>query len=120
MATPNETAFFEDLRRSLDTWLDAAVTGMTEPSADLRWASSPEAFRLVSTRLSTPEARAAVRSALDQVLQGLLHSVLVTFDAGTTLTEHTTLTITDSSGQMFSDGLHELFYEHLAAKDRLA
>ena len=117
MDTP--TAFFEDLARSLDGWVDASVSAMTDPAANLIWTSHPEAFRSLAGALSTVELQSALRTALHEVLSGQIHSILVTLDGGTALAEHTTLTITDDDGQELPPGLHEQFFNHLFATKRL-
>ena len=112
------TAFLEDLARHLDTWLAQGVVAMTDTSAELKWTDRPEAFHTIAPHLSTPECRAAVHTALLELLSGLSHSFLVTLDGGTALAQHTTLSLKDSAGQELESGLHERFYDHLFATGR--
>ena len=118
MDTP--TAFFEDLAISLDGWVDASVSAMTDPAADLIWTNHPEAFRSLAGVLSTAELRAALKTALLEILSGQIHSILVTLDGGTALAEQTLLTVTDEDGHELPPGLHELFFNHLFETKRFA
>ena len=114
------TAFLEDLARHLDRWVAEGVVAMTDPSSELTWTDRPEAFRTIAPHLSTPECRAAVQSALLELLSGFSHSVLVTLDGGTALADQTSLSLTDSTGQPLESGLHERFYDHLFSTGRFA
>jgi hypothetical protein len=112
------TAFLEDLARHLDIWLAQGALAMTDPSAEIKWTDKPEAFRAIAPHLSTPECRAAVHTALLELLTGLSHSFLVTLDGGTALAQQTSLSLTDSAGQELESGLHERFYDLLFATGR--
>jgi len=112
------TAFLEDLARHLDTWLAQGVLAMTDPSAELKWTDQPEAFRVIASHLSHPDCPAALRTALLELLSGVAHSFLVTLDGGTALAQHTSLSLTDASGEPLQSGLHERFYDHLFATGR--
>ena len=114
------TAFLEQLSRSLDLWLAHGVKAMTDPLADLGAVEHPVQFRALATALSTPELRSALHDALSEILEGQTHSILVALDGGSALAEQTTLTLTDSSGHELGPGLHELFSEHLLARQRRA
>jgi hypothetical protein len=114
-----ERSFFEQLARILDRWTEGGVEACTNPRADLVWAEFPESFRAVAALLAAPEIRPHVEKVIRNILYGQLHSVLVMFDGGTELSDETNLTITDSSGREFPEGLHELFVAHLFDTNRI-
>lgn len=112
-AKRTQALFFEDLKVQLEWIRDRAVRDMTDPSADLIARTDADAFRLLQSKLSTPELADALRRALDEVLVTAYHSMLVTFDGGTQLAEHARIRIVDDKGKKFDEGLHELFIDYL-------
>lgn len=115
----SETAFFEQLARDLDYWVEAGVAACTNPDADLTWSEDPESFRALAAKLSSPALRPHVERALRNLLYGQLHSVLVMFDGGSSLANETNLTIADDNGDQYPEGLHELFVQHLFETGRM-
>jgi hypothetical protein len=111
--------FFEDIGRSLDQWLQVTVEAATSPAADLTWATNKKAFQVLQQALVTDEQHWAYRVALQDVMVGLLHSLMVTLDGGSRLADQYTLTLTTSRGTTLGPGLNELLFEHLGNTERL-
>jgi hypothetical protein len=114
-----ETAFLEDLARSLDHWTESAVSALTDPASDLAWTEAPESFRRLQDSLKEPRNVADLRAAVADLLRGQIHSVLVSIDGGTALAEDFSLSLQDQHGTELGPGLHEKFVSHLFETGRL-
>ena len=126
----NQNEFFEEIATIFDNWVETVVKSVSEEKYDLIWTNNPEAFKRIRPIL--PEAFKRIRpiladgnlsnafeTVIREGMQGLLHSILVTFDGGSKLAEKTSLTITDSDGNEFDKHLLELFVTHLINTGRL-
>ena len=83
------------------------------------WTKNPDAFRRLEDVLRASGVLDDCRTVARELLRGLIHSVLVTFDGGTALAEHVRLDIVDNNGRIFDKYLHELFYNHLFETGRM-
>ena len=109
----SQKEFFEDLACSIDYWTDGLMDAVSNPEVDLVWTKNPDAFRRLGDVLRTSGVLDDCRTVARELLRGLIHSVLVTFDGGTALAEHVRLDIVDNNGRIFDKYLHELFYNAL-------
>lgn len=117
--TREQELVFEDLARQLDSWIETAREATADPSADLIWASDPDAWRRLGKALRGSETTEEFVTALRETLLGFAHSVLVMIDGGTELAEQMTVDLTSSEGRSIGDGLHELFTGYLIETGRL-
>ena len=115
----NQNEFFEEIATIFDNWVETVVKSVSEEKYDLIWTNNPEAFKRIRPILADGNLSNAFETVIREGMQGLLHSILVTFDGGSKLAEKTSLTITDSDGNEFDKHLHELFVTHLINTGRL-
>lgn len=115
----SEKAFFEELAKAYDHWLDTAVEALGDPHADTTGFEDGAAFSAVAAAISAAGLKDQLRLGLAEVLRGLLHSALVTLDNGTALAESVRLSTCDQNGNELGPGLHEGFLLHLAETNRL-
>jgi len=113
-----EEAFFRELASHLDYWSDAGARMLTDPDEKLVWCVQPEPIRRLRAVIGC-EHTEDVREAVKQLLYGQLHSLLVSFDGGTSLVERHQLKITDQTGEALGSALHEDFTAYLFKTGRL-
>jgi hypothetical protein len=110
-------AFFEDLARAMDYWVETVATTVEDPDASSPWMEDREPFERLHAALS---GRADdLRPVLAEGMRGLLNSVLSTIDGGTASAEVGRVGLTDAEGQALAEGLHELFVDYLFDTGRL-
>lgn len=114
-----EEVFYDDLAATLRHWESASVEALTDPEADLTWCDTPEAFRSVQTRLRTEHDRAEVARCMSVILRGFAHSILVSLDGGTKMSETQTLKLVAGDGTILSSALHEGFIDYLIREGHL-
>ena|SRR5215472_10768092 len=114
--TATETALLEDLARAVDSWVKAAQAACAHPST-VAWSDHPEAWAKFAAAVKERCVDVEFQTVLAELLRGLIHSVLVTFDGGTALAETTSLTISDDRGFEFRKYLHEMWPVVAAPKE---
>ena len=111
------TAFFEDLARAMDYWIDTVAETVADPQASSPWMEEREPFERLHAAL---DGRVDdLRPVLAEGMRGLLNSVLTTIDGGTASAEVGRVELTDADGRALAEGLHELFVDHLFDTGRL-
>ncbi len=110
-------AFFEDLARALDYWVDAVATTVESPQDSSRWMEDMAPYQRLSEALGGRTVE--LRLALEEGMRGLLLSALVIVDGGTASAEIGRVHLTDTEGHELAEGLHELFVDHLIETGRL-
>lgn len=116
--SPDTLAVFEQIARDWDHWTNVATESLTNPSANLSWADSPEAFRNVARAILAAGLQPQLRSAISEILRGQIHSLLVVIDGGTSLAERVELSLL-ANGAELPAGLHERWVNHLLQTGRL-
>jgi hypothetical protein len=104
---PSEIALLKDLALARSSWTSAAAEGLSNPNAI--WIENQEAWSTLSACLQREGSTEAFTAVVSELLSGLIHSVLVSFDGGTALAETTILKIEDEEGHEFKRFLHEFW-----------
>jgi hypothetical protein len=113
-------AFFEDLARQLEFWVEKTYRAATDPQHDLvGWSDYVEDVRILQQMNMTAEERSAFRAVLFAGMSALLHNVLVMLDGGTELVDTFSMHLRTSDGDLLGPGLHDRFYEHLYDTQRM-
>lgn len=110
-----QTWVFEQLKEIKDYWVNAAVEGL-DTKADMVWPGLEEEYRILQKNLQHPEERAAYQKAVNEVVQGVMHSILVMIDGGDDLADKMMIDLVErDTGKSLSDetALHEDFIGHL-------
>jgi len=111
------TAFFEDLARAMDYWVDTVANTVADPQGSTPWMEEREPFERLNEAL---DGRVDdLRPVLAEGMRGLLNSVLTTIDGGTASAEVGRVELTDADGRVLAEVLHELFVDHLFDTGRL-
>ena len=108
---PSEVALLQDLATAKNWWKSAAAEGISEPRA-AQWIESTEAWSKLSECVAKAGANEAFVDVVSELLSGLIHSVLVSLDGGTSLAETTLITLQDEEGYEFKRFLHEFWPEY--------
>ena len=103
----SETALLTHLARAVHIWAQAGANALNEPS----YMKHPEAWAALSEHLQSPDSRDAFAIAIRDLLGGIIHTTLVAFDGGSSLSDTADLTIQDQDGHEFIRYLHE-FWPH--------
>jgi hypothetical protein len=113
----NTTALLEEIARCHAYWVSVAAEALCEPR-DLGWSDSPEAYRIIAGALRQHGCGAEIRVTMEELMRGLVHSLLVILDGGTDLARQVTLTV-QANGESVPAGIHELWVGHLIDSGRL-
>ncbi|MED5617646.1 hypothetical protein [Ideonella sp. BN130291] len=109
--TSSEDAFLSALVVAKESWLRYAVEAVANPSS-AKWSDAHAAWVSLSECAQREDDRAAFRAIVNHLLSGLVHSMLVTLDGGSVLSETTTLTIQDAEGVTLKSFLHEYWPDY--------
>lgn len=107
---PSEAAFLEDLALAKSSWLKTASSAV-ESEHPLIWSDQTAAWTRLRQLLAEAGATSEFVAVVDELLSGVLHSVLVTLDGGSHLAETTLIYVTDDKGHTFRRFLHEYWPE---------
>ena len=115
----SEDPLFEDLGQHFDSWLSSATDSVSDPSANLDWSENEASISNLGKLLRDNDCIDDYRKIVSELLIGILHSSLVTFDGGTALSEESSLEIVNEHGQTLPKNLNELFISFLIETGRL-
>jgi hypothetical protein len=110
---------FENLKRIKDYWTNTSVESL-DKNSDLMWTDSEEQYKILQNKLETPEEKAAFRKIQDEIIRGVIHSILVMVDGGDDLADHMLVDIIDeNTKESLKNGtaLHEEFISYLLDKE---
>ncbi|MFA4873693.1 MAG: hypothetical protein WC659_07255 [Patescibacteria group bacterium] len=112
-----EKQFYSEVKESIDYYLDLFVKSVTNPKADNLWMDDKEKIayqHLQKINLSQKDIE-AIRSVIHGICVGIVHSLFVSIDGGTALSDHgKALELIDKKiNKSLTDGaLHENFMEY--------
>jgi hypothetical protein len=107
----SEIALLTDLASAKDYWTSAALEAVSSPER-CQWLQNTQAWSKLAGCVDTAASKEAFATAISEVLSGLVHSVLVSFDGGSALADISRLTIQDDKGYGFKQFLHEYWPEY--------
>jgi hypothetical protein len=106
---------FRRLKEMKDWWVDASVKGLIEDDT-LRWSNCEKEYLLLKTLISTEEGKQAYSRIINELMVGLIHSILVIFDGGDEVTDEFSIDIinADTKQSLLEEiALHEGFIDYL-------
>lgn len=110
-----QTWVFEQLKEIKDYWVNITVEGL-DTNADRNWPGLEEEYRILQKNLQRPEEKAAYQKAVNEVVEGVMHSILVMIDGGDALADKMMIDLIErDTGESLSDetALHEEFIGYL-------
>jgi hypothetical protein len=110
---------FERLKRIKDYWVNTLEVSLAD-NADLIWSDYPDEYKILSNKLEEKESKDALKKVSDEVIRGVMHSVLVMIDGGDELADKFKIDlINEDNGQSlkYDCALHEEFFGYLLEKE---
>lgn len=106
---------FERLKKIKDDWIRTSMLSLDDKS-DLIWSEYEEEYKLLQSFLAEEEGKEAYTKVIEELIRGVLHSILVMFDGGDELTDKFNIDIinADTKKSLKDDiALHEEFFGYL-------
>lgn len=111
----DQRLLFERLKDIKDYWVHSSVKRLNEQE-DLVPSECEEEYKIVKTLLETEESQIAYKKIMNNVIEGVIHSILVMLDGGDELTDKFNIDIinADTKESLKEDiALHEEFFGYL-------
>ena len=106
---------FQNLKNIKDSWTTIAVDGLN-PITDLSWSENEDEYKILQTRITSQEEINAFHNIQNDIIQGVIHSILVMIDGGNELADHFLVDLVDrdTKESLQEDiALHEEFIGYL-------
>lgn len=106
---------FERLKQIKDYWVKTSIDSLDE-QADLIWSEHEEEYNLLHSVIIGEELKKAYSMIIDELLKGVIHSILVMFDGGDKLTDKFNIDIINAdTKKSLKDyiALNEEFFSYL-------
>lgn len=81
MLTDKQKLLFENLKNIKDYWTHTAVEHLS-PDADLIASNCEEEYQLLANKITSDEELLAFRKIQNELIEGVIHSILVMVDGG--------------------------------------
>lgn len=92
-----------------------------EHDADLIWSENEDDYKTLQTKLISQEELNAYRKVQNEIIQGVIHSILVMIDGGDELADKYLIDIVDRETReslQKENTLHEVFSSYLLDTDK--
>ena len=106
---------FKTLKEIKDYWVQTSIDGL-KFDADLIWSDFEDEYIYLQKILTSEKDIQAYRKILDEIIRGVIHSILVMIDGGDELTDEFNVDLIDyktKKSLKYNNNLHELFFEYL-------
>lgn len=107
--------FFEDLKDIKDYWVRTSLNGLN-PNADLVWSDFEEQYKMLRNIIVNSDEKSAYEKILNEIIKGVIHSILVMIDGGDKLADKYTVDLIEQKTKKSlkeNIALHEEFYSYL-------
>ncbi|PUB06327.1 histidine kinase [Paenisporosarcina sp. OV554] len=111
----DQNLLFEQLKSIKDYWRDLARKSLNNDE-DLIWTSKEDSIKILRKSLTTEEEKKAYQIAVNDIIEGAIHSILVMIDGGDALAEKLSIDLIDIETNKSLSGdtaLHEEFLGYL-------
>ncbi|MBI9051970.1 MAG: hypothetical protein JEZ00_21320 [Anaerolineaceae bacterium] len=111
----DQEILFKRLKELKNYWVQTSLEGLDE-KADLIWSDYEDEYRYLQNNLSSDESKQAYEKVLDEVIRGVIHSILVILDGGDEVTDKLNIAlINEDTKKSLKEGiaLHEEFFSYL-------
>jgi len=106
---------YENLKDIKDYWVKTSVEGITR-NTDLIWSEVELQYKILRDKIASDEEKIAYEKIINEVIKGVIHSVLVMIDGGDKLADHYLIDLIEQKTRKSikeNGALHEAFYEYL-------
>ncbi|WP_241156787.1 histidine kinase [Bacillus sp. FJAT-42376] len=110
---------FERLTETKDYWVNTICEGLDD-KADLIWSEVEAEYEILQKKLTSLEEREAYQKVVDEVIKGVMHSILVMIDGGDELADRILLDLIERDSRKslsIQTALHEKFFGYLLDKE---
>lgn len=110
---------FKRLKEIKDYWVQTSFEGL-ETNTDLMWSDYEDDYIHLQKTLVNNEDKQAYKNILDEVIKGVIHSILVMIDGGDELTDEFNIDLINAdSKKSLKDNiaLNEEFFSYLLDKE---
>ncbi|USB33370.1 histidine kinase [Paenibacillus sp. YPG26] len=110
-----QNLLFQNLSNIKNYWVSESTSSLL-PEADLIWCNNPEQVQSLSEVLNNDELLNAFKDYQKEIIQGVIHSILVMFDGGDALAEKLRIELINAETKEILNeniALHEDFIEFL-------
>ncbi|MGG4438634.1 histidine kinase [Priestia megaterium] len=115
MLNDKQKLLFENLKNIKSYWVNTAVENLS-PNADLIASNCEEEYQFLAKKLSSVEELLAFQKTQNEIIEGVIHSILVMIDGGDDLADRLSLDLIDGETKesLQNDiALHEEFIGYL-------
>ena len=105
----------QNLKNIKDCWTTTAVESLN-PNTDLFWTENEDDYKILQTKLTSMEEFNAYRKIQNEVIKGVIHSILVMIDGGDELADNYLVDLVDRDTKESLKkevALHEEFFGYL-------
>lgn len=106
---------FKNLKDIKDYWVKTGIKGLS-PDADLMWSEFEEAYKLLKSKIVIDTEKNAYEKILNEIIEGVIHSILVMIDGGDALADNYLIDLIDEETKASlkeNTALHEEFFGYL-------
>ena len=111
---------FENLKSIKDYWVNTGVEGLS-PKADLIWSECEDQYKLLQSKFQSPEDIRVYGEVLNEIITGVMNSVLVMIDGGDVLADYYLVDLVDQDTReslKANVSLNEEFFSYLLNVDK--
>ncbi|WP_291573882.1 histidine kinase [Clostridium sp. UBA4548] len=106
---------FNNLKDIKDYWVKTSIEGLTI-NTDLIWSDVEEEYKILKDKIVSDDEKIAYEKILNEVIRGVIHSILVMIDGGDKLADNYTIDLIEQKTRISlkkNDALHEKFIDYL-------
>ncbi|MPM43185.1 hypothetical protein SDC9_89858 [bioreactor metagenome] len=106
---------FNNLKDIKDYWVKTSIEGLNI-NTDLIWSDVEEEYKILKDKIVSDDEKIAYEKILNEVIRGVIHSILVMIDGGDKLADNYTIDLIEQNTRISlkkNDVLHEAFIDYL-------
>jgi len=106
---------FENLKDIKDYWVKTSIDGLNLNS-DLIWSEFEEQYKMLQSKITTNDEKDAYGKILNEIIKGVIHSILVMIDGEDKLSDEYTIDLIEQESKKSlreNIALHEEFLGYL-------
>lgn len=109
-----QQVLFKQMKSIKDTWVEGSVEALQ--GKDLDWRSIKDQYIILGEALCDEKKQEAYRKVINDVVEGVMHSMMVMFDGGSALSDEFSIDVINSeTGEslLSYSALHEEFIDYI-------
>lgn len=111
----DQKLLFQSLKNLKDYWVKTSVDSLN-PNTDLIWSENELEYKFLQSKLKSQQELVSFGKIQDELIKGVIHSILVLIDGGNELADSYLLDLVnrETKESLLKDiALHEEFYGYL-------